>query len=116
MRAEAGTIRESGKPSNAVTYGQLVEGKRIERHLENVPVKTAGFQVIGTSPRRKDGVDKVTGRAKYAGDIVLPGLLHAAILRPPAHGAKLQSADTSAAGEGERRAGGEGRRDDRGAA
>jgi isoquinoline 1-oxidoreductase len=80
-----------------VTYGQLVEGKRIERHLENVPVKAAGFQVIGTSPRRKDGPDKVTGRAQYAGDILLPGLLHAAILRPPAHDAKLKSLDTSAA-------------------
>ena len=39
----------------------------------------------------------MTGRAQYAGDIVLPGMLHAAILRPPAHGAKLRSADTSAA-------------------
>jgi CO/xanthine dehydrogenase Mo-binding subunit len=90
LHAHAGTI-------GALTYGQLVEGKRIERHLTNVPVKTAGFQVIGTSPRRKDGLDKVTGRAQYAGDVLLPGLLHAAILRPPAHGAKLKSADTSAA-------------------
>jgi nicotinate dehydrogenase subunit B len=97
LRVQAGSISESDKPSHAVTYGQLVEGKRIERHLANVPVKAAGFQVIGTSPRRKDGLDKVTGRAKYAGDILLPGLLHAAILRPPAHGAKLKSADTSAA-------------------
>ncbi|MGB9458835.1 MAG: molybdopterin cofactor-binding domain-containing protein [Bryobacteraceae bacterium] len=97
LQAESGTIRESGKPSNAVTYGQLVEGKRIERHLENVPVKTSGFKVIGTSPRRKDGPDKVTGRAEYAGDLLLPGMLHAAILRPPAHGATLKSADTSAA-------------------
>jgi len=97
LQVESGSIRQLGKPSNAVTYGQLVEGKRIERHLENVPVKAAGFAVIGTSPMRKDGVDKVTGKAQYAGDIVLPGMLHAAILRPPAHGATLKSADTSAA-------------------
>ena len=97
LRFQAGIISESGKPSNAVTYGQLVEGKRIERHLANVPVKAGGFHMIGTSPRRKDGLDKVTGRAKYAGDILLPGLLHAAILRPPAHGAKLKSVNTSAA-------------------
>jgi isoquinoline 1-oxidoreductase len=97
LQVQAGIIRESGKPSNAVTYGQLVEGKRIERHLENVPVKKTGFKVIGTSPGRKDGMDKVTGRAQYAGDIMLPGMLHAAILRPPAHGATLKSADTSAA-------------------
>jgi nicotinate dehydrogenase subunit B len=97
LQVHAGTISESGKPSNAVTYGQLVAGKRIERHLENVPVKATGLKVIGTSPRRKDGPDKVTGRAQYAGDVQLPGMLHAAILRPPAHGAKLKSADTSAA-------------------
>lgn len=97
LQAQAGTISESGKPANSVTYGQLVEGKRIEHHLANVPVKTAGFQVIGTALRRKDGLDKVTGRAKYAGDMLFPGTLHAVLLRPPAHGAKLQSADTSAA-------------------
>jgi len=97
LQVQAGIIRESGKPSNAVTYGQLVEGKRIERHLADVPVKAGGFKVIGTSPGRKDGMDKVTGRAQYAGDIMLPGMLHAAILRPPAHGATLKSADTSAA-------------------
>ena len=97
LRAQGGTIRDGADASHAVTYAQLVEGKRIERHLANVPVKAAGFQVIGTSPRRKDGLDKVTGRAKYAGDVVLPGMLHAAILRPPAHGAKLRSVDTAAA-------------------
>ena len=97
LQVKAGTISEGGNPSNRVRYGQLVEGMRIERHLPNVPVKTSGFQVIGTEPRRKDGPEKVTGKATYAGDILLPGLLHAAILRPPAHGAKLKSVDTSAA-------------------
>ena len=30
------------------------------------------FKVIGTSPLRHDGVDKVTGRAAYGADILLP--------------------------------------------
>ena len=85
-------------PANAVTYAQLVEGKRIERHLANVPVKPWRFQVMGTSPRRKDGA----GKGHRQGEIrrrhaCFPGLLHAAILRPPAHGAKLKSVDTTAA-------------------
>jgi isoquinoline 1-oxidoreductase len=42
-------------------------------------------------------VDKATGKAKYAGDIRLPGMLYAKLLRPPAHGAKLKKVDTSAA-------------------
>jgi isoquinoline 1-oxidoreductase len=97
LTVRAGTIGETGKPANSVTYGQLVEGKRIERHLANVPVRATGFRVIGTAPRRKDGLDKVLGKTQYSADVRFPGLLHAAILRPPAHGAKLKSADTSAA-------------------
>jgi hypothetical protein len=33
------------------------------------------FQVIGTRPIRHDGVDKVTGRAKYGADYSFPGML-----------------------------------------
>jgi len=42
-------------------------------------------------------MEKVTGKAQYAGDIRLPGMLYARLLRPPAHGAKLKKVDTSAA-------------------
>jgi CO/xanthine dehydrogenase Mo-binding subunit len=98
LQVKAGVVSGPGQPRASVTYAQLVDGKRIERHLANVPVKaTAAFQTIGKPARRKDALDKVTGQAKYAGDQIFPGLLHAAILRPPAHGAKLKSADTSAA-------------------
>jgi len=98
LQARQGAIADTAKANAAVSYAQLVEGKRIERHLPNVPVKgVSALQLIGKSPRRKDGPEKVTGQAKYSGDIALPGMLHAAILRPPAHGAKLKSADTSIA-------------------
>jgi len=81
-----------------VTYGELVQGKRIERHLGKVPLKPVStFKVIGKSPQRKDIVEKVTGKAKYTGDITVPGMVYARILRPPAHGAKLKNVDTSAA-------------------
>jgi nicotinate dehydrogenase subunit B len=46
---------------------------------------------------RLDSVEKVTGRAKYAGDLREPGMLYARILRPPAHGSKLLSVDSSGA-------------------
>ena len=55
------------------------------------------YKVIGTRPVRPDGVDKVTGRAKYGADISMPGMLHGAILRSPiAHGV-IKSIDTSKA-------------------
>ena len=44
-----------------------------------------------------DGRDKVTGKAVFAGDVRLPGLLHGRVLRPPAHGARLLKADLAAA-------------------
>jgi len=98
LQVKAGIVTDPATPANRVTYAQLVQGKRIERHLQNVPVKpVAAFTIIGKSPRRKDAFEKVTGKAKYAGDIALPGMLHARILRLPAHGATLKDADTSAA-------------------
>src|SRR5262245_27852880 len=55
------------------------------------------FKVIGTSPLRHDGVDKVTGRAAYGADIRLPGMLYGAVLRSPHAHAKIISIDTSKA-------------------
>jgi CO/xanthine dehydrogenase Mo-binding subunit len=60
-------------------------------------VKTVSeLNVIGKPHNRIDAVEKVTGRARYTGDIRIPGMVYAKVLRPPAHGAKLKSLDTSA--------------------
>lgn len=55
------------------------------------------FKVIGTRPIRHDGVDKVTGRAKYGADVSLPGMLHAKVLRSPHAHARIKAIDVSAA-------------------
>ncbi len=96
LRVNAGVVSDSADPSKSVKYAQLVEGKRIEHRIDKAALKTT-YKVIGQSPRRKDALEKVTGAAKYAADMGFPGTLHARILRPPAHGATLKSADTSAA-------------------
>lgn len=82
-----------------VSYASLVGDKTIERTISPVPSPKSfsQFTVSGQPTRRTDAVEKVTGQAKYAADIQLPGLLYARILRPPAHGATLRSADTSEA-------------------
>jgi CO/xanthine dehydrogenase Mo-binding subunit len=96
LRVKAGVV--TGTAGKRVTYAQLVQGKRIERRLQNIPVKpVSAFSISGQSPRRKDAAEKVTGKAKYAGDVSIAGMLHARVLRPPAHGATLKNADTSAA-------------------
>ena len=55
------------------------------------------YKVIGTRPIRQDGVDKVTGRARYAADFDLPGMLHAKVLRSPHAHARIRGIDTSKA-------------------
>lgn len=55
------------------------------------------YKVIGTRPIRHDGVDKVTGRAKYGADIHLTGMLYGVVLRSPHAHAKIKSIDTSKA-------------------
>lgn len=98
LRVMNGVVMWNKDAHKSVSYAQLVQGKRIERHLANVPLKAvSAFTVIGTSPRRKDALDKITGKATYAADVMLPGMLHARVLRPPAHGATLKAVDTSAA-------------------
>src|ERR1051326_3245965 len=55
------------------------------------------YRVIGTRPVRPDGVDKVTGRAIYGADVVLPRMAHARVLRSPYPHARIRSIDTSQA-------------------
>ena len=63
----------------------------------NVVLSTQEFDVVGTRPVRPDGVDKVTGRARYGADINLPGTLHAKVLRSPHPHARIISIDVSRA-------------------
>jgi CO/xanthine dehydrogenase Mo-binding subunit len=56
-----------------------------------------GYKVIGTRPIRHDGVDKVTGRAKYGADIHPTGLLYGVVLRSPHAHARIKSIDVSRA-------------------
>jgi 4-hydroxybenzoyl-CoA reductase alpha subunit len=55
------------------------------------------YSVIGTNVHRVDGTEKVTGRAQYTFDIVLPGMLYGKILRSPHPHAKILKIDTSQA-------------------
>ena len=98
LSVKDGIVTDSRNRGTTVTYAQLVQGKRIERHLEKVPVKAVSdYTVVGKSVARKDVLEKVTGKARYAADMGFPGTLHARIVRPPAHGAKLKEVDTSGA-------------------
>ena len=55
------------------------------------------FKIVGSRPPRPDGLDKVTGRAKYGADAFAPGQLVGRILRSPHAHAKIRKIDISRA-------------------
>ncbi|HEY6364038.1 MAG TPA: xanthine dehydrogenase family protein molybdopterin-binding subunit [Candidatus Binatia bacterium] len=55
------------------------------------------FSVVGKSTPRIDAYERVTGQAQYTGDLQLPGMLYARVLRSPHPHAKIISIDTSKA-------------------
>ena len=59
--------------------------------------KSDNFKFVGTRPNRPDGVDKVTGRAKFGADAYAAGMLHGSVVRSPHAHAKILKIDTSKA-------------------
>ncbi len=98
LKVKDGVVMDKNNTRNRVTYAQLAKGKSIEKHLSKKPAlkNVSEFTIVSKSASRKDALVKVTGKAQYAGDIRVPGMYYAKILRPPVHGAKLKSLDTSA--------------------
>ena len=94
-----GVVSVTGDRTKRVTFGELAQGRRILRTVDDIAVlrKVSEFTVMGGSPERLDAVAKVTGAAQYAGDIRRPGMLYACLLRPPVHGATLGQLDMAAA-------------------
>src|SRR2546421_12867925 len=59
--------------------------------------KTTQHNSVGRATRRQDAPDKLTGRARYAGDVSVAGMLHARLVLSPYAHARIVSIDTSAA-------------------
>ena len=57
----------------------------------------AEYSVVGKSVERTDGRGKVTGKARFAGDLLSPGMLYGKILRSPVAHAKILHIDASRA-------------------
>src|SRR5437773_10854771 len=61
------------------------------------PYTTLFRSYVGHSVPRVDGVDKVTGKAKFVGDITVPGMLYGKILRSPYPHARIRAIDATEA-------------------
>ncbi len=57
----------------------------------------APLKTVGHATPRIDAVERVTGKATYTGDVQLPGMLYASVLRSPHPHARIRSIDVSKA-------------------
>jgi CO/xanthine dehydrogenase Mo-binding subunit/aerobic-type carbon monoxide dehydrogenase small subunit (CoxS/CutS family) len=111
IRANAFADREEikerlgGNICRCTGYQKIFDAVEMARDIHNgrLPVSVldeidaeAG-DYIGKNVRRIDAPSKVSGALKYAGDMLMPGMLHVHVLRSPHAHAKIVSIDTSAA-------------------
>ncbi|OGU36273.1 MAG: isoquinoline 1-oxidoreductase [Ignavibacteria bacterium GWB2_35_6b] len=77
-------------------YGELVDEAAKLPVPENVPLKDPkDFKIIGQRIHIMDTPDKIYGKAKFGIDVVVPGMLYAAVQRCPAIGGSVKSFDDS---------------------
>ena len=69
----------------------------VERRTPPVRTHKPDRKWVGKSIRRVEDPKFLRGRGGYIGDMTLPGMLHAAVLRSPMPHARIVSIDTSAA-------------------
>lgn len=94
-----GRVVDTKNPKSSISYASLAKGRKIEKYLDIKPSVEdyTKFTYVGKPLKHSDALLKVTGKAKYTGDLKLPGMVFARILRPPSHGAKLSTVDVSGA-------------------
>jgi len=82
-----------------IPYGELVATEPLSGAVPDevafLPEQRRRY--VGRPLPRVEARDIVTGRATYAADVRLAGMLHGAIVRPPVRGAKVKSVDDATA-------------------
>lgn len=104
--AKDGTIGVIGSPRRTVTYGKLVDGKRLDMEIgasgdkfqmkvapDAHPKDPSTYSVIGKSLPRKDIPGKILASFSYVQDVRVDGMLHGRVVRPFGFGATLQDVD-----------------------
>jgi isoquinoline 1-oxidoreductase len=99
LEVRDGKVVDAKNPNRTVSFASLAKGKKLEKYLDVKPSVEdyTKFTYVGKPLKHSDARLKVTGQAKYTGDLRLPGMMFARILRPPSHGAKLSTVDVSEA-------------------
>ena len=82
-----------------IDYWTLADGVVLDREASGkvAPKDSSGYSVVGSTAARLDLPAKVFGLPSFIHDVVLPGMLHARMLRPPTPAARLASSDAAEA-------------------
>ncbi|QCI64150.1 xanthine dehydrogenase family protein molybdopterin-binding subunit [Phreatobacter stygius] len=81
----------------SVSYGQVAAAAARIEPPKDVPLKDPkDWRIAGQPVKRLDTADKLNGRQVYGADLVLPGMLNAAIKDCPVFGGKVKSFDAAA--------------------
>lgn len=95
--AEQGVVVNSNTKQR-ISYGSLVTSAVKLPVPDDIPLKDPeNFRVIGHKVNRLDIPDKVSGRAVFGMDVILPDMLVATIAHPPVFGGKVKSYDAKQA-------------------
>ena len=78
-----------------VSIGTLVRDRRLALPVDAKAslVAPATYVKVGQSPLRPDVPDKCRGAYRFIQDHIVPGMLHARVIRPPSLGATLTAVD-----------------------
>ncbi|HLH42866.1 MAG TPA: xanthine dehydrogenase family protein molybdopterin-binding subunit [Bryobacteraceae bacterium] len=94
-RTESGAVINAATNAR-LTYGSLADAAAKLPAPNNVPLKDPKtFRIVGTSVKRVDTPDKVSGRAQFGIDAKVDGMLYAVVARCPVFGGKVARFDDS---------------------
>ena len=77
----------------SISYWALADDTRLERDADGRARPKRASDRVAAIPQRLDLPDKVLGRPRFIQDLVVRGMLHGRVLRPPSPAAKLESLD-----------------------
>jgi isoquinoline 1-oxidoreductase subunit beta len=102
VKADTLTTRETkvwAPDGRSVSYGSLsaAAAKIAAPAVSSEPKPEAKQKVIGKPTGRLDARDLITGKARYALDLDVPGAMPTVVARPPSIGGTVSWVDTSAA-------------------
>lgn len=111
LTVREGIVSVSGNPSQKISYGELIGGKRFNVRItakgyqaamtvapEVTPKNYKDYKIVGTSIPRVDLPAKFTGAYTYTPDFRIAGMLHGRPVRPTTAVAKPMAVDESSIG------------------